>query len=281
MAFIIKGNGERELFQPDKLEQSLRGSGADDKMVRNVMGHITPEVEDGMTTNDIYRHAFDLLKRYGSRPVAARYSLKRAVMDLGPSGFPFEKLLARIFEEKGYRTRTDVILQGKCARHEIDLFAEKKDTLVVGEAKFHNRTGFKTDLKVALYIDARFRDLRENNFDGWCKEGMHCQTWLVTNTKFTRNAISYALCGKQLKLVGWDYPKNHNLREMIEDVGLHPVTCLTTLSTGDKKRLFDMGHVLCRAIRKDNDLLREIGVTGRKADEVLEETELLCIPQKG
>lgn len=279
MAFIIKGNGERELFQPDKLERSLRGSGADEKIIRTIMGHIKSEVEDGMTTNEIYHHAFDLLKRYGDRPTAARYSLKRAVMDLGPSGFPFEKLLAKIFEARGYRARTDVVLQGTCAKHEIDLFAEKENALVVGEAKFHNRTGFKTDLKVALYVDARFRDLRENNFDGWCKEGMQCQTLLVTNTKFTRNAISYARCGKRMTLIGWDYPEHHNLREMIEGVGLHPVTCLTTLSSGDKKRLFDMGHVLCRSIKQNADLLRDVGITGRKAREVLEETELLCTPQ--
>jgi len=276
--FITKANGERELFRVDKLETSLRAAGVDEKTIKRVVAHIETEMVDGMTTTEIYNHAFELLRRYAKHPVAARYSLKRAVMDLGPTGFPFEKLLAEIFKIQGFEARTNVIMSGKCARHEIDFVAKRGNKMIVGEAKFHNEAGFKTDLKVVLYVDARFKDIRSSNFDDTCGPGQSCESWLVTNTHFTKNAQSYAACAGDIKLVGWDYPRKDNLQSMIENTGLHPLTCLTTLSRSEKQRLFDTGNVLCRSLTNNEDLLRRVGVVGSKASEVLQEAKLLCIP---
>lgn len=275
---ITKANGEREPFRPSKLETSLRTAGAEEKTIKKIIAHIEGELREGMTTTEIYHHAHQLLKQYSKHPAAARYSLKRAVMDLGPTGFPFEQFLAEIFGVKEFRSRTNIVIQGKCARHEIDFMAERSDTLIVGEAKFHNTPGFKTDLKTALYIDARFRDIKENQFGGFCQDGQVCQSWLVTNTKFTTNALSYARCRKEVTLVGWDYPEKHNLQQMIENTGVHPLTALSTLSENEKKRLFEAGHVLCRSVRDNEALLRQVGVTGKKAKAVLEEVTSLCIP---
>lgn len=273
---ITKASGDQELFRSDKLKDSLESAGASKDIVRRIITHVESELEEEITTTEIYNHAFALLKQLEERPIAARYSLKRAVMDLGPTGFPFEKLIAEIFRAKGYKAQTNIMMSGKCVRHEIDFLAEKTDSLILGEAKFHNKPGYKTDLKTALYIDARFKDIQGSQFGGLCGQGQVCQCWLVTNTKFTTNAKSYARCTGGMTLVGWDYPKEDNLRQMIENTSLHPLTCLTTLSKAEKQHLFTTGNVLCRSL-KDNDLLlREIGIVGSRANDVLDEVALLC-----
>ena len=278
---VTKADGTREAFRPEKLERSLRAAGASQSVIKRIVAHVETELTDGITTSEIYNHAFDLLKRHERHPTAARYSLKRAVMDLGPTGFPFEKLIAEIFSAQGFAAQTNVTMRGKCVEHEIDFIAERKDALVVGEAKFHNQLGLRTDLKVVLYVDARFRDIAESGFDGRCAPGKRCEPWLVTNTRFTNNARTYASCSGHLHLVGWDYPKNANLQTLIERTGLHPITCLTTLSQGEKQRLFDTGTVLCRSVQDNEVLLQRIGVVGSRASEVLEEASLLCVPERG
>ena len=101
--YIIKATGEREEFNPQKLEDSLRRAGADQVTIDNIVEQIKKELKDNATTKDIYRHAFELLGREdGGKKYAARYSLRRAVMELGPTGFPFEQFVAEIFRAKGF-----------------------------------------------------------------------------------------------------------------------------------------------------------------------------------
>lgn len=278
MVYVIKGNGEQEVFKTTKLEGSLKRAGVTKKLRDNIIAHIESELEDGMTTSEIYRHAFDMLKMQADKPTAARYSLKRAMMELGPSGFPFEHFVSRIFEAQGYRTKTGVLLQGKCAEHEIDVVARKDDEIVICEAKFHNTPGFKSDLKVALYVESRFRDLAASNVGGRAGENTKVRFMLITNTKFTRNAREFAACNGGFEVVSWSYPYEHNLETMIEQTGLHPLTCLTTLTTKEKQQLMKEGHVLCRSVKGNGELLRRVGVTGQKATDVLHEAEKLCVP---
>lgn len=277
MVYVIKGNGEQEVFKTTKLDESLKRAGVDRKLRDVIVSHIESELEDGMTTSEIYRHAFDMLKMHGSKPSAARYSLKRALMELGPSGFPFEHFVARIFEAQGYRTETGSMLRGKCAEHEVDVVAENDEEIVVCEAKFHNTPGFKSDLKVALYVEARFRDLKESNIGGRLGN-KRARYILITNTKFTRNARDFVSCNGGFELIAWSYPHEGNLEALIEQTGLHPITCLTTLSKNEKQQLMRDGYVLCRAVKGNGELLRRIGVTGTKATDVLHEAEKLCVP---
>ena len=125
---------------------------------------IETEMKDGMHTSEIYGHAFALLRKH-SMPMAIKYSLRRALSELGPDGFPFEKYVAKIFEAWGYETLTDQTVLGVCVTHEIDVVAWNKEKLMMVEAKFHNELGIKSDVKIALYMKARFDDLRGNMFN--------------------------------------------------------------------------------------------------------------------
>lgn len=269
---ITKADGEREPFDPHKLDTSLERAGAPADVRAHVLKRIERELSDGMRTEDIYEHAFEYLREEGSPAVAARYSIKRAIFSLGPSGFPFEQFLAEVLRAHGWRTRTGVAMTGRCAPHEVDVLAEKGGRRVGIEAKFHNVAGGKTDIKDALYVKARYEDLaRAPEASGRVDEG-----WLVTNTRFTRNAIRYAQCSN-LTLIGWDYPHNRGLLDMIESARVHPLTALTTLTDGEKRRLLDNRIVLCKDVQARH-LLEEYGIKPGRIPQVLEEAKHLCSP---
>jgi len=267
---ITKADGTLELFDPVKLEHSLAHAGASSTMRAKILAHILTHLHTGMMTEEIYRHAFEMLREHEVAPVAARYSMKRAVFALGPSGFPFERFLAEVFRGHGWRVETEVTLMGRCAPHEVDVLMEKDGERVGIEAKFHNDPSGKTDIKDALYVKARYDDLKMAP----AASSRVTEGCLVTNTRFTRNAIRYAQCSN-LRLIGWDYPRTRGLLTLIEEAHVHPLTCLTTLTDGEKKRLMDKKIVLCKHVQAPH-LLKEYGVKPERIPKVLEEAKLLC-----
>jgi hypothetical protein len=62
---------------------------------------------------------------------------------------------------------------------------------------------------------------------------------------------------------------------MIEEGRVHPITCLTTLSEGEKKRLMENKVVLCKSVTTSH-LLQEYGVKPDRVPKVLDEARLLC-----
>jgi hypothetical protein len=267
---ITKADGEQELFDPVKLERSLSHAGASSTVRARVLSQVLHELRPLMTTEDIYHRAFQLLKHEEEVPVAARYSIKRAVFALGPSGFPFEQFLGEVLKAHGWSVRTDVMLTGRCAPHEVDVLAEKDGRRIGVEAKFHNEPGGKTDIKDALYVKARYDDLRQAP----AKSSRVDEGWLITNTVFTRNAIRYARCAN-LTILGWDYPRSRGLMQMIEEARVHPLTCLTSLSEAEKRRFLENKVVLCKSVQTPQ-VLRDHGVAPGKIPQVLEEAHQLC-----
>ena len=272
--FIVKASGERERFSERKLRRSLEKSRASPELIEEVVKHIKRELKDGMRTADIYRHAFSLLrKRYPLS--AARYSLKKAIMELGPSGHPFERFVGELLKTQGFSVEIGKIHKGFCVSHEIDVVAEKDNRHIMVECKFHNQPGIKSDVKVALYVQARFEDIEKQ----WKIRPGHGQkfheAWLVTNTKLTNDAIQYANCVK-MKAIGWNYPAKESLQNLIEKSGLHPLTCLTTLSRFQKRHLLDQGLILCKDVSQNKNLLKSMGINEPKITQIFEEIDKLC-----
>lgn len=265
----MKADGTQEPFAREKLLTSLRRTGADDTLAEDIADDVEHSLSNGVTTNEIYRKAFASLREH-RRGVAARYSLKRAVLDLGPSGFPFESYLAELLRREGYECQTDQIVQGACVEHEVDVVARKGERVTYIEAKFHNTAGFKTDLKTVLYVKARMDDIRTSHGAKETVIGM-----VATNTKFTSFAENYASC-QGLELLGWDVPEGHSLHELIEKTGLYPITALTTLNKNEKMALLSQQLVLCNRLSMQEPALAEAGVRGKKAEMVLEEAGALC-----
>ncbi len=161
---ITKSDGTQQLFEEEKLINSLKHAGANDQAIDDILETVEAHMKDGMTTNEIYSHAFSLLRKL-SFHTAVKYSVRRALAELGPDGFPFERFVSRIFHAWGYETLTDQQVMGACIEHEMDVVAWKGKSLAMVEAKFHNEFGLKSDVKVALYVKARFDDIALNEFD--------------------------------------------------------------------------------------------------------------------
>lgn len=266
--FIIKADGNRVPFDVDKLNMSLQRAGTPDSLITEIIKQIEKELKPGTHTSEIYKRAFSLLRKK-ERPMAARYSMKRALLQFGPSGFPFEKFVAEIFNKRGFTTMVGEIIQGSCARHEVDVVAHKDSLHLGAELKFHNRLGTKSDLKDALYVHARFEDIKKLQ-GNHIKEG-----WFVTNTKFTKNAIKYGRC-VGLTMISWDYPQKGNLQDLIEEAGVQPVTALTSFTNAEKINLLKNNIVLCRDIHQNEAKLHKLGIKQIKIKKAIEESNALC-----
>lgn len=274
MTLIVKASGEHEEFSEDKLRNSLQRSLASPQIIDEIVKHIEKELVDNMNTHQIYRHAFSLLRKK-SPPLAGRYHLKRAIMELGPSGYVFEKFIGEVLKAKGFSVEVGRIVQGYCVDHEIDVVAEKLEKHMMVECKFHNSQGIKSDVKVALYVKARFDDVEKK----WHKQKDSTQkfheAWLVTNTKLTWDAIRYARC-VGMKAIGWNYPDKESLQKMIEESGCHPITCLTTLARSQKRLLLNKDVILCRDLVVKEHLLKSIGIGHANVSKVIKEIKELC-----
>ncbi len=270
---ITKMDGSVEEFQEEKLHTSLRKAGAGEAEIQRVLERVTRELFAGMSTEEIYRRAFSYL-REEELPAAARYSLRRALFGLGPTGFPFEDFLSRIFEAEGYTVKTGTIIEGNCVPHEIDIAAYKGDHAFVAEAKFHARPGIKSDLQVALYNYARKLDLADQKI---CADDV-CgivDYMIITNTKFTSMAERYAECAG-LSLLSWNYPRESNLHGRIEATGLYPVTVLQSISMAQKQALISRNIIVCSDIVAKPHMLRHLHLSDRKIEAVLSEARQLC-----
>lgn len=271
--YVLKADGTKEKFDVEKLERSLKKAGASSRAVSEIIDHTKTHLTKEISTHDLYKHAFDLLHKE-EKPIALKYSLKRAIMELGPSGFPFEDFVAEIFRHKGYTAETGKIVRGFCVEHEVDVVAWNEEKLIMVEAKFHNELGVKSDLKIALYVKARFDDLRKMTYR-YGKDRQLDEGWLVTNTKFTSTAIEYGSCQGGLRMIGWNYPPVGNLHDMILESKLHPLTCLLSLNGREKKYLLEKGVVLCKTLLENQSLFEELGFNEPKTQKVLDEIESL------
>jgi hypothetical protein len=266
---VIKLDGTPEPFAPEKLLASLRRSGAVEDTARRIVSEVEQTLRDGIRTSEIYRRAFSLLRKT-EHPVAARYSLKRAIRELGPSGFPFEDFVSEMFRARGYTVATGTMVKGRCAEHELDLRAEKDGKVIGAELKFHNNLGIKSDLKIALYVHARFEDLKAHVAHNGISEG-----WLITNTSFTENALNYAKC-VGLTMISWSYPEGGTLQDLIEDSGVQPITALTSLTLKEKRLLLERKVVLCKLLPESASVMESIGMTASRIDTTLRESQALC-----
>lgn len=273
---IIKADGTVEIFDGVKLEASLVRAGATQSTAERIRHTIETSMGPTAESNDIYRRSFQML-RQEARPVAARYSLRRALFEFGPSGHPFEDFVAELFKKEGWTVEGRRVIAGKCVPHEVDVYAKRGNEHLAAELKYHNNPGYKTDVKVALYVKARFDDIWQ------CKEEDKkvCPVdlgFLITNTKFTRQAIDFATCSG-MGLLGWSYPYEGNLYDRIIASSLFPVTALTTLKKAEKRLLIDKGIVTCDQVRENRDVLRSVGLTPERIGTVVAEVNTLCAKQ--
>lgn len=266
---VTKFSGNVEDFSEEKVLHSMRRVGLPESLYPHVLEHIRERIHDNkITTNELMYHINEFLEMNDKR-AGVRYNLRRALAELGPSGFPFEKYLARVFESLGYQAETNLFLNGECVTHEIDLLIQKDGKREIVEAKFHNQPGGRSDVQDVLYTNARFWDVKDkNNID---------RVWIVTNTKLTTDARQYAEC-KGIQAVGWNYPNEGNLQDMVEQPQLYPITILDDLASHEKERLVQENKVLCRDLLalSDEELMNVYGIDRDHITAAKEKAKLVC-----
>jgi len=226
--FIINNLGEKQPFSWRKVYQSALRVGAQKALAKQIATRVEKEAYNNIRTSEIFKKVQEYL--YHDFPKGGmRFSLKEAMRKLGPSGFPFEKYVAEIFKRLGFAVQINQHLPGKCVFHEIDLLAKIDRQLLIGECKFHSLPGSRVDLKVAMATYACYLDL---NTGGFFKKAslkkLKTRPMLITNTKFTSEAIRYAECMK-IDLLGWRYPMDRGLEYVIESNKFYPITILPSL----------------------------------------------------
>ncbi len=265
---VIKGNGEAAFFDTEKLKQALQNAGAGPSEQKMIATAIESKIYNGISTKEIYKMAFDLLKRE-SHKIAGRYRLKNAIMELGPTGFPFEKYVGKLFETMGYQVETGVIVQGKCVQHEVDVIARKPGEMLMIECKFHSDNQTKSSVQVPLYIQSRYLDVKAAWELQYGKD-IKYRGGVVTNTRFRDDAEDYGKCAGLL-VISWDYPADTSLKSLIDKTGLHPITSLISLTKKEKQFLLEKGVILCNQLNENKLLLLEIGLTENQIKKVIRE----------
>jgi len=270
MIHVLKASGDKESFSEEKVIKSIHRASIPAEIQPYVVAHVKSKLYDNISSREIFHHINEFLEKSPQPFMKSRYSLKQAIMALGPTGYPFEDYLGKIMQNQNFLVKTRIILAGKCVTHEIDVIAEKHTALptkIMIEAKFHNDVGIHTNVHVPMYTKARFDDVKE-------KHGF-TESWLVTNTKATVDSIAYAGC-VGLKIITWGYPEGESLRDIVEKHHLFPITSLTSLSSEQKQHLLAKDIVLCRDICSDHSILNSLNLSFESKQKVISEVEFIC-----
>lgn len=249
---ITKASGLPEEFSEKKLLTSLKTAGVSSGVSKKALQLVKDKLSSGTDTHQVHDLVSQYLGQHAQPVYKLNYSLKRAIFKLGPTGYPFENLVAKVLQRFGYHTKVGVTLKGQCVSHEIDVVAEKDNQVFYIECKFHNRPGLKTDVQTALYTQARFQDLKSKT------SRFNQYSWLITNTKTTKDVDSYAKC-QNMKLTSWCCPEKESLFHLIVDSRLHPVTVINSLSSSQITALLKQNIVTLKDLKH---LLKNNHLTG-------------------
>lgn len=264
---VTKASGFQERFRPRKIYDSIIDAGGSKDIAKEASKMVQKKFHENITTKEILEIILNVLKK--EKGVFERYDLKRAIMSLGPSGFPFEQFFSDLLTHYGYKTKVDNFLKGKRIIHEVDIVAENeklKKTYMI-ECKYHNESGTITKLHPALYTYARFLDLQKK-FD---------MPWLVTNTKCSRDAVEYSK-GVGLKITSWNYPKTKSLKKLIVQKKLYPITILKAVNEKTKEKLFSLKIVLAKKLLdySISHLSKEMDLDENEIRKILDEVREVC-----
>ncbi|MFA6131112.1 MAG: hypothetical protein WC730_02535 [Patescibacteria group bacterium] len=267
---IQKSTGSIVDYEEEKVLTSILRSGATKAEAEGVVSAIRPIIRDGMTTKELYELVRRELAKM-SRGHAGRYSLKKAITALGPTGFPFENYIASILKAYGYRAHVPAEeIQGSCVWHEVDVVAEKDGKRFFAEAKFRSDFQGLVHLKDIMASWSRFLDLVDGGVVGTCPH--FDEAWIFTNGRFTDRSRAFSKC-KGMHLTGWNYPEGHTFASMVDYKALYPITVLETIKRQEIEELFKRGILLCRDLVEiePEDLANRLSIPTSYAETLIEE----------
>jgi hypothetical protein len=271
---VKKASGEEEPFATEKLERSLLNAGAKADIIQKIVGDIECWIQPGVTTKKIYTRAFSLL-RQDKTTSSLRYRLKQAILELGPTGYPFEILIGKLFQQTGFGAEVGVVVEGKCITHEMDVIATKSSIQHLAECKYHKDQGKQVSIQVPLYVRSRVDDIISKRQKMREYQDFSFTGWVITNTRFSSDSIQYSKCSG-LKLLGWNYPPGEGLKEKIEKYKLYPITLLRNLTNKEKQHLLKEDIVICTQLFAHPQALSVLDLSKAKHDKLMKELNDIC-----
>jgi len=259
---VTKASGEEEPFSVEKLKRSLRNAGAGEAIIEKIVDETYKWIYHGVTTKKLYAHAFSLL-RHQPDVSGLRYRLKQAILELGPSGYPFETLIGQLFEKQGFSTEVGIVVDGTCVTHEMDVIATKNKEQHLVECKYSKHQGKQVSVQVPLYVRSRVNDIIKVRSEIAATKDFDFKGWVVTNTRFSEDSTQYGKCSG-LNLLGWDYPYGNGLKNLIEKYKIYPITILHNLTKQHVTFLLEKEIVTCNQLAAKLNVLDELHLTKRR-----------------
>jgi len=244
MVYVTKADGSKQPFDKQKIINTCLRLQASLEQAQSIADKIEARAYDGIPTKKILQMVFFYMKKY--RPaIVYQIDLRQAIAMLR-SKPDFEIFVAKLFEAMGYGVETNLIIQGKCVEHEIDVVARKEEEVILVEVKHHVNHHTYSGLDVFLQLNSTLEDLREgyeigkNNF-------RFTKAILICNTKVSEHAKRYALC-KGLEFIAWKFPTEKGLERIIEEYKLYPITFLKGIERNEAYKLADVGIVTVKQL---------------------------------
>lgn len=271
---VKKASGDEELFSMEKLERSLQNAGASYELIQKIIADISNWIYNGVTTKKIYGRAFSILRR-DKTSAALRYKLKQAMMEFGPTGYPFENFIGQLFQSQEFQIEVGIVVEGKCVTHEMDVIATKTNIQHLVECKYSKDQGKQVSVQVPLYVRSRVDDIISKRKELPEYHGINFTGWVITNTRFSSDSIRYGECSG-LKLLAWDYPAGNGLKELIEKLKIYPLTILHSLTKNEKQFLIEKEIVTCNQLAKAQEVLASLNLNKSKQRSLLIELSHIC-----
>ncbi len=261
--YVIKRNGELEKFDPNKIVRTCLRVGLDEKSAQEVAREVKSEIYNRIPAEELYKIVMGKLRKI-ERSHAYLYRLKEAVAEIEP--FAFEKYTKTILESIGYDATWNVIIQGKCVDHQVDVVAKKDGNLYLVECKRHVNPHRFCGLGVGLQVQARLEDIRDGYKLSVNKYNFY-RAWIFTNTKFSEHIIKYANA-KKILLTGWNYPDGNGLQNLSQLEKTLPVTLLP-ISSNLKAHLQEKNIItLYEFMSASMRALSSLGIDGKRASSL-------------
>jgi hypothetical protein len=265
--FVTKADGTKQLFDREKVVNTCLRMGATREAAEAIAEKIEMNIYNGIKSRKILQMIFRQLSKH-KLAVKHLIDLRKALSLMKPKP-DFEHFIQILLREHGYEVTPNQTIRGKCVEHEVDAIARKNGETYIVEVKHHSNYHGLTGLDTSRIARAVFEDVTEG-----LKLGLNNlkpdKAMIVCNTKFSEHAELYAQC-RGIQQIGWSSPPDHNLRTMITEKKLYPITCLKGLTTATMEKLASTGTILLKQLVAKNPeaLRRETGIPKETLDSII------------
>lgn len=265
---MTKADGSKQMFDKNKVVRTCLRMGANRSLASEIAEKVESRLYEGMPTARVLYLIFRFMRE--NKPGVKHLIDLRKGLSLMSSKPEFEEFVRVLLKYQGFEVTSNQILKGRCGEHEVDAIARKDEVTYFVEAKHHLSYHALIGLDDSRIARAVLEDVSEN-FELGRTDFKIDKAVIVTNSRYSEHAIRYGHC-RGIVQVGWNYPVNHGLENLIEKKRLHPLSCLRGLRGEDRLRLVDSGLVLIRQLLDEDqlELARKTGLRLQTVEEIME-----------